>query len=129
MILRGAGLGFVLWLAATLAFRFYGQLFFYPDERLQLMLLIGAPIGMMALTALLLRVIGEARGDEAEAAVALAFPGMAMDVFVVTHFAQVFPNLDQSLSEAFGGLMLACYAAIIFTGLMLTRLAPRDERL
>ncbi|MBI1252594.1 MAG: hypothetical protein GC189_14120 [Alphaproteobacteria bacterium] len=129
MILRGAGFGFALWLAATLAFRFYGHVFFYPDERLQLMLLIGAPIAMMVLTALLLRLIAEARGDEAEAAIALAFPGMAMDVFVVTNFAQVFPNLDQSLSEAFAGLMLACYAAVIFTGLMLTQLAPQDERL
>ena len=129
MILRAAGLGFFLWLAATLAFRFLGQNFFYPDERMQLILLIGAPIGMVVLTFLLLRLLGESPGDEAEAAIGLAFPGMALNVYVFANFATIFPNLDQSLSEAFAALMTAAYAAIIFTGLMLTRLAPQDERL
>ena len=120
---------FILWLAATLAFRFYGQVFFYPDEQLQLMLLIGAPIAMALITFVLLRILGEARGDEAEAAIALAFPGMALDVYVVANFASVFPNLDQSLSEAFAALLLASYGAVIFTGLLMTRLSPQDERL
>jgi hypothetical protein len=128
MIFRASAIGFLLWLAATLGLRFYGHIVFYPDERLQLGLLIGVPLAMALLTALLLHLIGEARGDEAEAAIGLAFPGMALDVYVVANFESVFPNLDPSLSEAFAALLLAVYATMIFVGLMMTRLAPQDER-
>ncbi len=129
MILRAAGVGFLLWLAFTAAFRFAGQYFFIPDETLMLALFIATPLLMAALTFLLLRLLREARGDEAEAAIGLAFPGMFLDVFVTREFPSVFPNLDPALDGAFGALLLLAYGAVVLTGLMSTRLAPQDERI
>jgi len=127
MILRAAAVGFLVWLIATAAFRFAGQYFFVPDEGPRFILFVAAPFAMVLLTLVLLRLLREARGDEAEAAVALAFPGMLLDAFVVHEFSRVFPNLDPTLDSAFGALMLLSYGAVIVTGLMTTRLAPRDE--
>lgn len=129
MILKAAAIGFVLWLAATLAFRFFGQHFFYPDDQAQ-MILFGAAVPAVAvLTWLCLRLLGEDQSDRAEAAIALAFPGMLLDVYVTANFQSVFPNLDPMLGQSFGALMLLAYATIIVTGLFFTRLAPKDERI
>jgi len=127
MILRAAAVGFLIWLIATAAFRFFGQYFFVPDEGPRFILFVSAPFLMVILTLILLRLLREARGDEAEAAVALAFPGMLLDAFVVHEFSRVFPNLDPTLDSAFGALMLLSYGTVVLTGLMTTRLAPRDE--
>jgi hypothetical protein len=129
VILRAAALGFLVWLAATLAFRFLGQDFFYPTVSGHPFLLIGAAVACGFLAWGLIRLIGVVRGDEAEAAIALVFPGLLLDVFVTANFASVFPNLDPTLDGDFGALMLAGYGAMLFTGLLLTRLAPQDERL
>jgi hypothetical protein len=120
MILRASGLGFGLWLLLTVLFRFAGEAFFLPDEIPRLIAFV--------LTFIMLRVLHEARGDEAEAAVAIAFPGMLLNAFVVHEFPRAFPNLDPTLDGAYGALALVFAASILFTGLMMTRLAPQDER-
>jgi hypothetical protein len=129
MIIRAAIAGFVLWLIATLAFRFLGTWFFYPDERLLLGLFIAAPILMIAVTWASMKALNVAPGDQAEAAIGLALPGMVLDVFAVREFASVFPALDPTLDATFGALMLVSYAAMVFAGLLFTRIAPQDERL
>jgi hypothetical protein len=128
MIMRAMGLGFVLWLIATAVFRFAGQMFFLPDETPRMILFIATPIVVGLVTVLALKLLKEARGDEAEAAVGLALPGMLLDTFIVHEFAQVFPNLDPALDSIFGALMLLAYATVLFVGLSMTTLAPQDER-
>ena len=129
MILRATLLGFLFWLVITLVTRFFGQEFFYPGETGIYILLIASPIVMGVLTVIALRILGEANIDRAEAAVALALPGMALDIYALNAFANVFPNLDASLDGAFGAIKLIGYTAMLLVGLVTTRLAPSDERL
>ncbi|MFZ4602467.1 MAG: DUF5367 family protein [Caulobacterales bacterium] len=129
MILKSAALGFVLWLVAVLLFRFYGHLVFFPGEG-QMMLLAGATVAaFVPLTALILKLLGEDPTDRAEAAVGLAFPGMLLDALAAHNFDLAFPNIDPTLAGSFGALSLLTAATIVLTGLFMTRLAPRDERL
>ncbi|MES1200420.1 MAG: DUF5367 family protein [Pseudomonadota bacterium] len=129
MILRAVGLGFVLWLAVAALFRFAGQYFFLPDESARLICFIAAPLIGIAITFVLLKLLREAPGDEGEAAVGVAFPNILLDAFVVREFSRVMPNLDPTLDTEFAALMLIFCAGILFTGLLLTHLAPQDERI
>ncbi len=129
MILRAMGLGFVLWLANAALFRFAGHYFFLPSPQLPIILFgVTALIGM-ALGYLLLRVLREAPGDEGEAALSVAFPSLLLNAVLTFKFAEVFPNLDGAMDGQYGALALVYAAAMTFTGLMLTHLAPQDERL
>lgn len=108
--------GLIAWLAATLLFRFYGQMFFYPDDIVTAILfIVAAPLcwGFMVLYLGILNVLPENR---ALAAVSFALPGMALDALVTANFALVFPNLDISMDAKFGALMLFAYAALLFGG-------------
>ena len=129
MIVRAAILGLVAWFAATLSFRFYGQVFFAPDAGGHLSLFIASPLAAIALTWVAMRLLKVQPGDQGEAAVAIALPGMALDAYAVSEFATVYPNLDPTLDGTFGALMLVVHAAIVFTGLLFTKLQPQDERL
>ena len=129
MILRATLIGFVLWLLVTVAFRFFGQEFFHPGEGGLYALLIATPIVMGGLTFVVLRLLHEAKIDRAEAAIGFAMPGMALDIYALNRFPDVFPNLDASLDGAFGAIKLAGYCAVLLVGLATTRLAPADEKL
>jgi hypothetical protein len=128
MILRAMGLGFVLWLANAAIFRFAGHMFFQPGIAppfvlFGIVILMGA-----ALTFVGVRVLGAARGDEGEAAVSLAFPSLFLNAVLTHEFAMIFPNLDAGLDGVYGGLAMIYAASMVFTGLVMTRLAPQDER-
>jgi hypothetical protein len=128
MILRAMGLGFVLWLANAALFRFAGQYFFLPSVAPPYLLFaIAAAVGA-ALTFVMLKLLREARGDEGEAAVAVAFPSLLLNAVLTHEFAMIFPNLDAALDGVFGGLAMLYAAAMVFTGLMMTKLSPEDER-
>lgn len=129
MIVRAAILGLVAWLAATLSFRFYGQLFFAPEADGHLPLFIAGPIVAIGLTWVAMKLMRVQPGDQGEAAVAIALPGMVLDAYAVSEFATVYPNLDPTLDGTFGALMLVVHAAILFAGLLFTNLQPQDERL
>jgi hypothetical protein len=128
MIIRAMGLGFLLWLGIWAAFRFAGQYILTPDEMQRMIVFIATPPVMWVLSYAGLKLLKEARGDEAEAAVGLALPGLFLGAFVTHEFARVFPNMDPTLDSAFGGLVLFAYASVLFLGLCLTKLAPQDER-
>jgi hypothetical protein len=129
MILRAMGLGFLLWLAETLGLRF-GGLYFFTPEMAPSMIAFGVNVAISALvTFLLLKLLREAHGDEAEAAICIAFPGLLFNAFILYQFSRVYPALDPALDAVFGAHMLISAAAIVFTGLFFTRLAPADERL
>ena len=128
MIIRAMALGFVLWLVNAALFRFAGQYFFYPEA--------AATYGAAAITILagvtisfiLLRVLKEAPGDEGEAALSVAFPSLLLNALLTYNFTTIFPNLDPALDGVYGGLAMLFAASMSFTGLMMTRLAPQDER-
>ena len=128
MIIRAMGLGFLIWLAIVAVFRFAGHYILTPDEMLRMIAFVATPPIMWLVSYACLKLLKEARGDEAEAAVGLALPGLFLGAFVTHEFARVFPNMDPTLDSAFGGLILFAYASMLFLGLCLTKLAPQDER-
>ncbi|MFT3808664.1 MAG: DUF5367 family protein [Micropepsaceae bacterium] len=108
--------GFIVWLAATLLFRFYGEHFFgVGDIENAILFIIAAPLcwGFMVLYLGVLNVLPENR---ALAAVSFVLPGMVLDALVTANFSLVFPKLDMSLDAKFGALMLLAYAAALFGG-------------
>ena len=129
MILRAMGLGFLLWLAVAAAFRFWGDSFFLPDEALRLVTFLSAPVLGVAAAFVLLKLLREARGDEGEAAIGIALPGLILNGVMTHEFPRVLPNLDPTLDATFGAWALLFAASILFMGLSMTRIAPQDERL
>jgi Trk-type K+ transport system membrane component len=128
MIMRAMGLGFVLWLVVAAVFRFAGQLFFLPDEQYRLYTFLSAAvIGVLAALALL-KLLKEAHGDEGEASIGIALPAMFLNGVATHEFPRAFPNLDPTLDATFGAWTLLFTASILFTGLSMTSLAPKDER-
>jgi ABC-type multidrug transport system permease subunit len=129
MIIRGMALGFILWLANAAIFRFAGQYFFYPGiAPPYLLFAVVAAIGA-TITFALLKVLREARGDEAEAAISVALPSLLLNAILIHEFAQIFPNLDGALDGVYGALAMIYAASMALTGLMMTHLAPEDERI
>ncbi|MFO1236334.1 MAG: DUF5367 family protein [Alphaproteobacteria bacterium] len=117
--------GFILWVLATLAFRFYGQMFFYPDIlAISVLFIVAGPLlwGFMVVYLGVLKVLPENR---ALAAIGFVLPGMALDSLAAANFGLVFPNLDMSLDGLFGSLMLWSYGALLFGGYSSDRRAKR----
>jgi hypothetical protein len=125
--MRAMGLGFLLWLAVAAVFRFAGQLFFLPDGRL--IAFLSAPVVCVVATFVLLKLLGEARGDEGEAAIGIALPTLFLNGFLTHEFPRAFPNIDPTLDATFGAWSLLFAASILFMGLSMTSLAPQDERI
>lgn len=126
MIIRAMGLGFLLWLAVAAVFRFAGQHFFLPDERM--LAFLSAPVAGVLAALVLLRLLKEARGDEGEAAIGVAMPSLILNGFMAHEFAVTLPNIDPTLDATFGAWSLLFAASILFVGLSMTKLAPQDER-
>lgn len=108
--------GLIVWLLLTLVFRFYGDVFFYPDDIVNAILfIVAAPLcwGFMVLYLGILNVHPENR---ALAAIGFALPGMLLDALVTANFTLVFPALDTSMDARFGALMLWAYAFLLFGG-------------
>lgn len=128
MIIRGMALGFFLWLVNAAIFRFAGQYFFYPGVAPPFLLFAVVAVIGATITFLLLKLLREARGDEAEAALSVALPSLLLNALLIHEFAQIFPNLDGALDGVYGALAMIYAASMALTGLMMTRLAPEDER-
>lgn len=129
MIIRAMFLGFLLWLGVAAAFRFGGQYFFLPDESLRMVTFLSAPVIGAVLGFILLKVLGEAAGDEGEAAIGLTLPVLLLNGFLTHEFPKAFPNLDPTLDATFGAWSLLFGGSILFMGLWTTKLAPQDERI
>jgi hypothetical protein len=122
MIVRWLIVGFVLWIAVALGFRFVGdQVFVGGPGGVSWMFMI-APVVMLIVTFLFLKVLNVAQTDRAEAASIMALPGLLVGIYEINSFTNVFPNLDPSLDTTFASLMFACYAAVIIAGIVTSRL-------
>lgn len=132
--LRGAlalflAIGFAVWFAATLAFRFFGQLFFKPGSTSDIALLFLAVAVLVVLgVAALLREYRADPGNAALATVALVLPGILLDVPSTLCFRAVFPNLDLAGAAAFGALMLWGYGLAFVPALFIAHRAGRTTR-
>lgn len=129
MIIRAMFLGFLLWLAIAAAFRFGGQYFFLPDESLRLITFISGAVAGLVLGFIFLKLLGEAAGDEGEAAIGLALPVILLNGFLTHEFPNAFPNLDATLDATFGAWSLLFGGSILFVGLLTTKIAPQDEKI
>jgi hypothetical protein len=114
--------GFVLWLVVTLAFRFVGQNVFTAGPGGVSWLFMTLPLIMFAVTFALFKIFRVDQSDRAEAASIFAVPGLLVGIYEINSFQNVFPNLDPSLGASFAALMFACYAAVIISGIVSSRL-------
>jgi hypothetical protein len=121
MIARWMIVGFVLWIAVAVAFRFVGQDVLQAGSNLS-WLFLTLPIGMLIVTYALLKIMRVAPTDRAEAASIMAVPGLLAGIYQINSYEAVFPNLDPALGGAFASLMFACYAAVIVAGIVASRL-------
>ena len=96
---RAAFLGFLIWLASTIALRFFGQY-----------ILAIHPLILLAASAPLMALLAWALVKTPEEAIALAAPGMLLDTFVAIYFV---PAASAGL---FGGWLLWCNAVVLVTG-------------
>ncbi len=122
MIVRWMVVGFVLWIAVALAFRFVGETVFTVGQGGVSWLFMILPVVMLVVTYLFLKILNVAQTDRAEAASIIAVPGLLLGIYEINSFQYVFPNLDPSLGPQFAALMFACYAAVIIAGIVSSRL-------
>jgi len=129
MIIRAMFFGFLLWLVVAAAFRFAGQYFFLPDESLRLITFVSGAVSGLVFGFICLKLLGEAAGDEGEAAIGLALPVIVLNGFLTHEFPNAFPNLDATLDATFGAWSLLFGGSILFVGLLTTKIAPQDEKI
>jgi hypothetical protein len=114
-------LGFVVWLAATVAFRLAGQYVLDPAAPVVVGGLFVAVVpAMIGLALALYRWQGVTGATRLQAAVALVLPGMVLDSLAVAWFGTVFPNMVPGAAKYFGGMLLLAYASVL-----LSRFVPR----
>ncbi len=113
------GIGFVIWLLATIVFRAFGHnLFLYEESVILLTLWLLTVLAMLALAQGLFRWRGLARPQRFEAAVLLVVSGMLLDAFVTESFAQVFPNMPPEAAGSFGAWLLLAYASVLLAAFL-----------
>lgn len=113
--------GFLLWIGVAVAFRFYGHLVFNGDDGVSWTFLV-LPLVLLVVTFLIMKILRVAQSDRAEAASMLAVPGLLVGIYEINSFSYVFPNLSPSLAPQFAALMFACFAAVIVSGIVSSRL-------
>jgi Family of unknown function (DUF5367) len=127
MIARWTIVGFILWLAVTLSFRFVGEYVFRVGFGGVSWLFMTLPLVMFALTYVLMKLLKVDPSDRAEAASIFAVPGMLVGIYEINSFSAIFPNLDPSLGKEFAALMFACYAGVIISGIVSSRLQQLEK--
>lgn len=112
-------LGFLIWLFATLAFRFAGQYFFVTESPLILTLLYLAVIPLLGIISIITFKTFKLSGFEnVVAGVLLVLPGMIIDTFVIQFFEDVFPNLPSNSSATFGSWLMWAYSVVLLTSII-----------
>ncbi|TAG58761.1 MAG: hypothetical protein EAZ27_01320 [Cytophagales bacterium] len=111
--------GFLVWLLATLAFRFAGQYFFLTENPI---VLAGLYISVIPFLGILVNFIFNkyhlSKLEAIQSAVLTVLPGMILDTFCIEFFAWVFPNLPATDGATFGSWLMWAYATVLFFGLI-----------
>jgi len=112
-------IGFLVWLFATLAFRFAGQYFFITESPVVLTILYLVVVPSMAFLSLITFKRFNLSGLEKIAAgVLLVLPGMIIDTFVIQFFEPIFPNMSSDKAASFGSWLMWAYSTVLVTSLM-----------
>jgi hypothetical protein len=109
--------GFLLWISATLLFRFFGQMFLIPGNVLLLLITFILAIPLITLATYpyyYLRKIPESK--RLMSSVQIALPGMILDIFSVIYFNKVFLNLHIDSLPFFAAWLLWAYSLILISG-------------
>lgn len=113
------GIGFLIWLLATIAFRVAGQFFFITESTtiLTILYIIVVPVlGLITvLTCKRFRLTGF---ENIVAGVLLVLPGMFIDTFVIQFFDHIFPNMPASRAATFGSWLMWAYTIVLITSLI-----------
>jgi len=126
MVFRWLIVGVVLWAIVTAVFRFAGQMVFTPGNGVTAVFML-LPLIIFALTFLLIKITGVGPSDRAEAASIFAVPGLFFGIYEINNFTTIFPNLDAGLGSTFAALMFACFAAVIISGIVSSRLQQLEK--
>ena len=104
--------GFIIWLGATLALRFWGQHLLRPGGWKGTVILFALTFPLIAwLVRRLCAGAGLAESEWLRGATALLLPTLLLDPFSSAFFPVVFPNMSPQVAGVFGGWMLWCCAA------------------
>jgi hypothetical protein len=114
--------GFSVWLAATLAFSFFGHLFFLVDNHLLMAVfyLVTVP-AMYPLVKWVAQAYSLQSGQRLKSAVLMALPGMIGDVLSIKFHTMVFPTLSLEQVVTLGSWVLWAYAVVLVIGLLRDR--------
>ena len=112
---RMAVIGFIIWVAATIALRLGGQ---YVFGRVPPILLLLITLPVMALVARAILWHFPTREQRALGAVALVAPGMLLDTISAIWFPLIFPNIRAGCSGLFGGWLLFCNVVVLLTAVV-----------
>jgi tellurite resistance protein TehA-like permease len=113
------GIGFALWLVATIAFRLVGQYLLDPANLgLSIGLFLVTPLAMLIVTIAIYSAQQVQTLDRPKTAMLLALPGMLLDVGSILFFPTVFANIDPNADRLFAGLMLWGYSFILTSGFL-----------
>lgn len=114
------GVGFLIWLLATLAFRVAGQFFFITESPVILTILYLAVIPSLALISVITFKKFKLSGlENAAAGVLLVLPGMIIDTFVIQFFKDIFPNMPSSSAASFGSWLMWAYSIVLLTSIII----------
>jgi hypothetical protein len=103
--------GFIIWLGATLAMRFWGQRILRPGDWKGTLILFAVTLPLIAwLVRRLCAGAGLPESQRLRGATALLLPTLLLDPFSSAFFPVVFPNMSPEVAGVFGGWMLWCCA-------------------
>lgn len=113
------GWGLLLWAAATLIFRLAGHWFLVPESGLLLGAAYYGAVPVIALVTLpVYRLCRLDANTRLRAAVLIALPGIALDIFAMLLFSRIFPNLQAGSMGPFASWLFWAYGLILASGLV-----------
>lgn len=120
--------GVLLWLAATIMFRWFGNILVDPGSPwIWLSFILIVPVVLFLQRWLFIsRQIPP--GSRPRAAILTALPGMLLDLFSVSFHSVVFPSLPASLLPVFFVWLLWAYSVILLGGLLWSRQGSDRKR-
>ncbi len=115
------GMGFSIWLLATLAFRLAGQFFFITESAVVLTILYLTVIPSLGIISLItFRKFKLSGLENVVGGVLLVLPGMIIDTFVIQFFGEVFPNMPSGRAASFGSWLMWAYSVVLLTSLVIS---------
>ena len=117
--------GFSVWLVGTLAFRFFGHLFFHIEDPLvEISLFIAVTPLLYLLMNWVFTRFRLSNPQRLKSAVLMAVPGMFCDVLCLKYHDVVFPSFTIEQAMVLSAWLLWVYAIVLFIGLSTKERSP-----